>query len=263
MVYCYLKGGLGNIMFQIAATISMAVDKGVEASFPNLMGQLQAIDNDRHFNPTLRHSIEYMCIFDGLLTNPPPPGLKTYPYPFHYDPMIPEETDFIIDGFFQSEDYFKHNEVKVREVLGVPKKVSEIIESKYRSLFNVRTTGIHVRRGDYLRYQSHHPTQSLQYYEKGIQLFNDTEKFIIFSDDIGWCKENFIGDQYFFVEGEKDYVEIYLMSMCDNVITSNSSFSWWGAWLNDNDTMVGPNLWFGPAITFSDKDIIPKTWTKF
>jgi hypothetical protein len=51
--------------------------------------------------------------------------------------------------------------------------------------------------------------------------------------------------------------------MCDNVITSNSSFSWWGAWLNNNDTMVGPNLWFGPAITFSDKDIIPKTWVKF
>ena len=264
MIYTNLKGGLGNMMFQIAATLSMAIDKGVDASFPNLMSQLININNDSFHNSKLKHSIEYLSLFDKLLTEQPPQGLKTYRYPFHYDSTIPEGNEFIIDGFFQSEKYFKKNEKKIKEVLTVPKNVLDVINIKYKLLLELKTTAIHVRRGDYLKFPKHHPTQSVEYYKKSIELLNNTEKFIIFSDDIEWCKSNFIGDEYYFIENEKDYVELYLMSMCNNVITSNSSFSWWGAWLNNNTDkiIVGPNIWFGVNTNYISKDILPKEWIK-
>jgi hypothetical protein len=264
MIYTNLKGGLGNMMFQIAATLSMAIDKGVDASFPNLMSQLININNDSFHNSKLKHSIEYLSLFDKLLTEQPPQGLKTYRYPFHYDSTIPEGNEFIIDGFFQSEKYFKKNEKKIKEILTVPKNVLDVINIKYKLLLELKTTAIHVRRGDYLKFPKHHPTQSVEYYKKSIELLNNTEKFIIFSDDIEWCKSNFIGDEYYFIENEKDYVELYLMSMCNNVITSNSSFSWWGAWLNNNTDkiIVGPNIWFGVNTNYISKDILPKEWIK-
>ena len=264
MIYTNLKGGLGNMMFQIAATLSMAIDKGVDASFPNLMSQLININNDSFHNSKLKHSIEYLSLFDKLLTEQPPQGLKTYRYPFHYDSTIPEGNEFIIDGFFQSEKYFKKNEKKIKEILTVPKNVLDVINIKYKLLLELKTTSIHVRRGDYLKFPKHHPTQPVEYYKKSIELLNNTEKFIIFSDDIEWCKSNFIGDEYYFIENEKDYVELYLMSMCNNVITSNSSFSWWGAWLNNNTDkiIVGPNIWFGVNTNYISKDILPKEWIK-
>jgi len=264
MIYCHLKGGLGNMIFQIAATLSMAIDKGVDASFPNLMSQLININNDSFYNSKIKHSIEYLSLFDKLLTEQPPQGLKTYRYPFHYDSTIPEGNEFIIDGFFQSEKYFKKNEKKIKEILTVPKNVLDIINIKYKLLLELKTTAIHVRRGDYLKFPKHHPTQSVDYYKKSIELLNNTEKFIIFSDDIEWCKSNFIGDEYYFIENEKDYVELYLMSMCNNVITSNSSFSWWGAWLNNNNDkiIIGPNIWFGINVNDTSKDILPKEWIK-
>ena len=264
MIYTNLKGGLGNMMFQIAATLSMAIDKGVDASFPNLMTQLIYLNNDNTHNSKLKHSIEYLSLFDKLLTEQPPQGLKTYRYPLHYDSTIPEGNEFIIDGFFQSEKYFKKNEKKIKEILTVPKNVLDVINIKYKLLLELKTTAIHVRRGDYLKFPKHHPTQSVEYYKKSIELLNNTEKFIIFSDDIEWCKSNFIGDEYYFIENEKDYVELYLMSMCNNVITSNSSFSWWGAWLNNNTDkiIVGPNIWFGVNTNYISKDILPKEWIK-
>jgi len=264
MIYTNLKGGLGNMMFQIAATLSMAIDKGVDASFPNLMSQLIYLNNDSSHNSKLKHSVEYLSLFDKLLTEQPPHGLKTYRYPLHYDSTIPEGNEFIIDGFFQSEKYFKKNEKKIKEILTVPKNVLDVINIKYKLLLELKTTAIHVRRGDYLKFPKHHPTQPVEYYKKSIELLNNTEKFIIFSDDIEWCKSNFIGDEYYFIENEKDYVELYLMSMCNNVITSNSSFSWWGAWLNNNTDkiIVGPNIWFGVNTNYISKDILPKEWIK-
>ena len=93
----------------------------------------------------------------------------------------------------------------------------------------------------------------------------DTEIFVVFSDDIKWCKENFIGNNFYFVENEKDYIEMYLMSSCNNNIISNSSFSWWSAWINENENkkIIGPKNWFGPSLSnISDRDIIPLEWIK-
>ena len=128
-----------------------------------------------------------------------------------------------------------------------------------------KKTSIHVRRGEYLKYPNHHPTQTLKYFEDSVEALKDkTDKIIVFSDDIPWCKENFKFDNIVYIENEKDYIEIYLMSLCNNNITSNSSFSWWCAWLNENkDTVViGPTKCFGLALTHATADILPESWIK-
>ena len=86
--------------------------------------------------------------------------------------------------------------------------------------------------------------------------------YLIFSNDIEWCKKNFIGNQFIFIEGEKDYIDLWLMSLCKNNIIANSSFSWWGAWLNTNSDkkVITPKNWFGPAINHSTQDLIPEKW---
>ena len=88
--------------------------------------------------------------------------------------------------------------------------------------------------------------------------------FVIFSDDIEWCKKNLNISDSLYIENEKDYIEMYLMSLCRNNIISNSSFSWWGAWLNNYQSkiVIGPSKWFGNSINHNTGDILPENWIK-
>jgi hypothetical protein len=108
--------------------------------------------------------------------------------------------------------------------------------------------------------------QTIEYYNKSIEHLKDiTDLFIVFSDDIEWCKNNIKSENIIYIQDEKDYIEIYLMSLCDNNIISNSSFSWWGAWLNRNENkiVIGPKIWFGSEIQHNTSDILPEKWVKF
>ena len=265
MIYCVLKGGLGNILFQIAAVKSLAIDSGVDCSFPNLIHHYGVMDADNYYIPNLKHSTEYHQIFDKLNVIQPTTSLPLTRYPFHYVKVDTPPDNFVVDGFFQSEKYFTHNREAILDYIKMPESVNKIITDKYSELLNVRTTAIHVRRGDYLKFPQHHPTQSAEYYLSAMDLVkNKTDKFLVFSDDIQWCKDNLNIDNIIYIEDEKDYIELYLMSLCDNNIISNSSFGWWGAWLNKNNdkVVVGPNKWFGPAIKHETSDIIPESWIK-
>jgi hypothetical protein len=94
---------------------------------------------------------------------------------------------------------------------------------------------------------------------------NGVEKFLITSNDMQWCRNNFIGDEYCFIE-EIDYWEMFLMARCDYHIISNSSFGWWQAWLQetiDKTIVVAPLKWFGEAMPIDhEADIIPTRWLK-
>jgi hypothetical protein len=269
MIYFTLRGGLANMMFQIAAVNSIALSKNTHASFGNLEQQLTYLNNETHFNPHLNHSSEYknLTFFKGMLTEKAPAGIKVYSYPFHYSDIKIDGDTAMLDGFFQSEKYFKKHEKKIREIFQPTEEIIKIINEKYKHILKEKTTSIHVRRGDYVRNQVHHPVQTLDYYKKGIDILKkDTNKYIIFSDDIQWCKKTFQGDEFIFIENEKDYIELYLMSMCDYNIIANSSFSWWGAWLNNNKNkvVIGPKNWLGIAYknTFNTYDILPDEWIK-
>ena len=85
---------------------------------------------------------------------------------------------------------------------------------------------------------------------------------VIFSDDLSWCKQNFVGERYIFIN-EIDYISLYLMTKMKYHINANSSFSWWGAWLSEDNNAIVPKEWFAKTVAFySDKDIYPDDWKK-
>ncbi len=271
MVYFTLRGGLANMMFQIAAVNSIAWSKGDKCSFHNIDTHLPFLNAHKQLNNRLVDALEYrkLNFLKDVITDPVSPNLKVYSYPFHFVEHDLKEENVGLDGFFQSEKYFKEHEDRIRELFKPTEEINIEIDVKYGWLFKdgTRNTSIHVRRGDYLRHPNHHPVQPLEYYQKAIDLTKDaTDRYIIFSDDIPWCKQVFKGDGFIFMDGnEKDYIELYLMSRCNNNITCNSSFSWWGAWLNNNENkiVIGPKMWFGNAYNhFNTNDVLPESWIK-
>jgi hypothetical protein len=267
MIYCMLKGGLGNMMFQIAATTSLSIEKNTAPSFPNLNSHLEYLNSEFVFNAKLDYAQEYkeLPIFKNLNTIPYHSDQhEIITFPFHYEEKNISDNS-VIEGFFQSEKYFIKNKEYILKLFSIDENLNEELAFKYSDILKYNTTSIHVRRGDYLQFNNHHPCQSLAYYQKGIDHTKDyTEKYLIFSDDIEWCKTKFLGNRFIFVNEDRDFKEMYLMSLCNNNITCNSSFSWWSAWLNKNPNkiVIAPKIWFGPLINENDKDIIPESWIK-
>jgi hypothetical protein len=105
----------------------------------------------------------------------------------------------------------------------------------------------------------------MDYFEAAMKRIPSGTTFVVFSDDINWCRENFSKDDknILFIEGNLDYEDISLMSLCDHNIISNSTFSWWAAWLNDNPSkiVIAPKNWFGPAYSnLSTEDLYCPGW---
>jgi len=245
------NAGLGNQMFQIAAITSLAHDNGAEAVFPQILepkyGGYQ--DNIFHKVPT-------------KIVNPVGIWHKSGQSHFAYEePIYLNHT--IYSGYYQSEKYFKHNRKLILDLFTL-----KLADLSWVSVQNPACS-IHIRRGDYLKLQDHHPTQPLSYYQEAMRYVlakHQVSHFLVFSDDIEWCKEKLPQTDKFlpliFVENEPDYVDLLLMSMCDHNIIANSSFSWWGAWLNQNPEkiVVAPKKWFGPAKQLDTKDLLPEEW---
>ena len=143
--------------------------------------------------------------------------------------------------------------------------IVKYIDTKYGDILNKEETiSIHIRRGDYLEKEDRHPVCRMEYYQAAIEYIDtfNSPIFIIFSDDIEWCKKHFIGDNYIFIQDEEDYIDLYLMSLCKHNIIANSSFSWWGAWLNKNinKKVIAPQNWFGVNKRLPTQDIYCEEW---
>ena len=264
MIYCNVKGGLGNMLFQIAGAVGIAKKVGVGFSIPNLMSHLDYLNNDQYYNDKLKHSFDYLKLFNNLNHSPIQGNLKNVRYPFEYVDYNLNVGNYVIDGFFQTEKYFINAKNEILTLIKEPETLQEIINERYPQ-FSSRTTSIHVRRGDYLKNPNYHPTQPMSYYVEAMGILDDeTDYYLVFSDDIEWCKNNFIGDKFVYIDSEIDYIDLFLMARCDNNIICNSSFSWWGAWLNKNENkkVVAPTLWFGPVVGENTNDIIPDNWVK-
>lgn len=184
---------------------------------------------------------------------------------FHYRD-IPYQADMGINGYFQSEKYFADCKDYIKEIFEPSDEVKANLRSRYADIIDAENTcSIHVRRGDYLKHPNHHPVVTLNYCMKAVKQMPKGTKFIVFSDDREWCKQNFMGEMFVFPEPQEDIYDFYLMSMCKNNIICNSSYSWWAAWLNKskNKKIIAPSKWFGPAYDHYDtKDLIPEGWIK-
>jgi hypothetical protein len=260
-----LCGGIGNMMFQIATAESLVRRfSDVDLYYPNREEQFKLLENNYAWTS---HAREYLTIFknfdwgQGRTFDNPNWNIKKMP--FTYETIIPQDND-LYDGYFQSEKNFPNRDF-VRHLFEPSDEVIDIV-SHYDDFFSGYTTcSIHVRRGNYLDLQHIHPVQTMEYYNKAIECLKpfDIDKFIVFSDDLEWCADNFKGNKFFFSE-EKDYIALILMTMTNHNIIANSSLSWFGAWLADQDNrvVIAPQNWFTNN-TPNDKDIIPQTWIRY
>jgi hypothetical protein len=255
MIVTKIQGGLGNQLFQWAVTKNLSIKHNTDYYF-----DLSHIGKS-NFDVSSR-GLE-LDKFDSIKVNSYANNsqLITVSDNFIYKEI---NDNSYLDGYWQSEKYFKENEDIIRRDLEIPKNLESRLYSKYPFLTE-STLCIHVRRGDYLQLPNHHPTQSVDYYTQGYDLINDDNiNVVIFSDDIVWCKDNFKFNNTHFIENEGNISDLYMMSLCDHNIISNSTFSWWGAWLNKsvNKKVICPSVWFGELIKLPTDDIYCNNWIK-
>jgi hypothetical protein len=247
-------GGLGNTMFQIATGYSKSLDENSDF----------IVDVTELFNTHHPISKYLNTIFQRIKFSSEKIQYNVYSVPFfHYCELPNFGGDIKLHGYFQSEKYFKKNREKVLEIFECDDKVKQKLIIKYEDILKNKTCSIHIRRGDYLHLNNNHPVLSLDYYEESYNIIGEDSTYLIFSDDIEFCKTNFgFIKNKIFIEDLEDYEEIYLMSFCDNNIIANSSFSWWGAWLNKKKNIViSPRKWFGPAYSsYITDDLYSENW---
>ncbi len=175
-----------------------------------------------------------------------------------------------LSGSWQSEKYFIDKEDVIRKELALKNEMSADANEWIEKIKKCNSISLHIRRGDYVTSpvaNQYHGTCNIGYYEKAIDFIlkkTDVPEFFIFSDDIEWAKHNLrIKSPVHFVSDIKipDYEELMLMSGCRHNIIANSSFSWWGAWLNDNlsKIVIAPQAWFYVK-NKNIKDLILKDW---
>lgn len=249
-----LMGGLGNYLFQISAAYSTSIRDNKEFI-------CDISDEIRVHTPYVSYKNN---IFRKLKLSDQPLSCQIHREPFFHYSEIPKVIGSLkLDGYFQSEKYFEGVRNEIKNLFEIPETDKNYLIQKYNKELNTDSVSLHVRRGNYLGSSAYHENQTIGYYNQAINHFDQDKHFLIFSDDIEWCKQNF---QFLknktFIEGNLDYQELYLMSMCNNNIIANSTFSWWGAWLNDNNNkVIVPSKWFGPSLSgHNTKDLYPKNW---
>jgi hypothetical protein len=249
-------GRLGNQMFQYAASKSAALNCNTIFALPTESHELSNFFNlDCKFY-SLNQNI-------NLINK-----MKTYSETiFEYDSRFENISDNTsLEGYFQSEKYFKKYENIIRKDLTFKKEILDIVEP-YISDLNKENNlvSVHIRRGDYVNLQQYHPLCTIEYYKNAMLKFTN-HKFLIFSDDIQWCKNNFGNENNIIYSELNSHIQDMCgMSLCSHNIIANSSFSWWGAWLNDNPNkiVIAPQKWFGESYRDKNtKDIYCDNWIK-
>lgn len=255
-ITCNLMGGLGNLLFIIFATQSYALDFNCNVKW---------IINDVNNNDSKR---KLMCEYELFKNFEYSSNLiddKFINYneeAYNYSELINKNENIRLNGFYQSYKYFYKNKDTIIKMLNFENYKLDIIE-KYNSILSnyIFTTSIHIRRTDYVNLSEYHHNQNLIYYEKAMSYFNDSVLFLLFSDDIEWCKLQpiFIKKNIIFIDETNDEKSLYLMSLCNNNICANSSFSLWSAYLNNNNGItIIPYKWFGiKGPTYNIYDIMP------
>jgi hypothetical protein len=183
-----------------------------------------------------------------------------------------------LSGYWQSEKYFSSISETIRNDFAIKKSLLSDISNleTFRNILlkmsQTNSVSVHFRRGDYVSnplIEEKYGTYSPAYYQKAISLIKskiEQPHFFLFSDEPGWLKSNIeFKDPFTIIEGYQGYIDMFLMSQCKHNIIANSSFSWWGAWLNDNHakTVIAPLKWFvSDDENNQTKDLIPEEWER-
>lgn len=280
-------GGLGNQMFQYCFYERMMLESNevlADTSFFKKVKAHNGLEIERLFNIKLNKTDEkierflfsknkFIKLKRSVLKKINRFKIYTY-FDTVYDESIIINSRRIsfYEGYWQSEKYFKVIEEEIKKKFVFP----EIVEGKnLKILKNIQeenSVSIHVRRGDYVGHPQLDGLAPIEYYKNAIEYLKkkiENPKFFIFSNDLSWCKENLPlkENEYEVVEGntgDNSYIDMQLMSLCKHNIIPNSSFSWWGAWLNKNPQkiVIAPERWFTLESNFLYEDIVPESWIK-
>lgn len=254
MITVELYGRTGNNMFQIASAISTASRIGTD---PYYVG-------DDSFVKCFK--LKNISQSKNRCRN------NYYEKKFSYNEDFKNiKNDTHLDGYFQSEKYFYEVSEKIKKCFSFNEDLKEEIknDNRYKEYVNDNNNiAIHVRRTDYLKYSHIYPQCGMEYYEKCISYVKNLNKILIFSDDTNWCKENFYGNNIDIIDLDP-FKCMYIMSKCKNIAMSNSTFSWWAAWLGNCQNVMYPKRWFGtdwpkkeihPSSDDCTKDLCPDRW---
>lgn len=290
MIIVKLMGGLGNQMFQYAFGRALSIkhnqklildidefstceSRDFELNKYNISGKIFTRKEKTNLKILNPKSLFFKLLKKLNLTSLIPNYYLEKTLVYHEDILTLDNMYF--DGYFQNEKYFKSirnellNDFKITEdITAYTKEVKKLIKSSDKSV------SLHIRRGDYVsnsRINNIHGTCSLEYYTKAIEYIKTQIgeiNIFIFSDDISWVKENLHHKNIYFVESYNNRIpheDIYLMSLCSHHIIANSSFSWWGAWLNQNENkiVIAPKRWFNDKkMEKQAQDIVPRDWIR-
>jgi len=294
MVIVRISGGLGNQMFQYAAGKACAVrnqcelklelsaydrpPRGQEAArkfeLPVFLGAVPVataaeLTTIQHYNENKAYKAYNRS--RKLLGLPPAYTYCQERVPMHFDPAILTSTGQLlyVDGDWQNEKYFRAIADELRRDY-TPKDLAADTRNAIlaQQMASMASVSLHVRRGDYLNNAVHKPAP-LTYYQVAIERVVTQvaqPHFYIFSDDVAWARANlrFGAAPSTFIDhntGPDSYKDLYLMSKCHHHIIANSSFSWWGAWLNPSPRklVIAPAMWLA-FLNVAAADVVPPTW---
>jgi hypothetical protein len=302
MIIVKVIGGLGNQLFQYATGKALALkfnsDLKLDVSFyddPKYSGSLRLTK----FDFPIELAEEYEC--NGLKNKRGNKFIRLLKHlgikfpPFYQETHLVEsdvmhlfnkessslDSKYYIEGWFANENYFKNYRDELLKDFDMDSKLTEPNKALMNEIKRINSVAVHIRRGDYLtnNYFTNLPTE---YYFKAINYFCehiDNPKFYFFSDDIQWVKKEFVTIVgAIFVDSNAnldsanstsdDISDLMLMRSCKHNIMANSTFSWWGAWLNNNPEkkVVVPKIWFNnlsAQANYENGNFIPAKWIKF
>lgn len=236
-------GRFGNWYMESLTAIAYALRHNLEFSMP-----LQK--NDPYWNPIYCTHLQNPNYNDGL------EKIHLWENGHQYQELPFEESwrdkNIIIEGYRQSEKYFKDFRTEILYLLDFPYENKEGYVS------------IHCRHGDYLRLRMKHKEVPVSYYEKAMAMFPGY-KFKVFSDDIPLCKQQFAHLDVEYSVNATELTDFIEMQNCEHFINSSSTFSWAASWhcRNENKKIVTPRDWFTPNWDNLDtSDIVPENWIK-
>lgn len=289
MIISHIIGGLGNQMFQYAAGRALSLQRGqplaLDISGFSGYSLHQGFELNRVFTcPTEIaseadvHGILGWQFASGIRRIVARPGMAAFrrsefvvePH-FHYWTEIKNvPADCYLSGYWQSDKYFQAYAPEIRADFTFKPPLSDRNAKLAEQICQVNAVSLHVRRGDYVnnaKANATHGICALEYYRAAISFITGRVNhpyFFIFSDDIAWVKDNLkIDEPCQYVahnQGEESFTDMRLMSLCRHHIIANSSFSWWGAWLNprEDKIVIAPKKWF--ANQNNIKDLFPQGW---
>lgn len=289
MIITKLTGQLGNQMFQYALGKALAEKNKAEFKL-----DISGFENPY---PFWKYTLNHWNIIENPATKSEIMRFKKYNWKkgrlwfwynrliasrsyyaderqFHFEPWILTLKDPVyLDGYWQTEKYFKDIEPIIRKEFTLKNQLSDTSLEFLRQIKKENAVSLHVRRGEMAsvkRIHEWHGTCSVEYYNEAIRKIGELSAnphFFIFSDDPAWVKKHITPPfPTIYVTGNLEHPEedLYLMSMCKHHIIANSSFGWWGAWLNPrkDKTVIAPKKWFANAPRNNTKDLIPDSWIK-